>query len=54
MEEIIQLTEDLIRFKSTHAHPDGIVGCADFIERYLNSHAVEFQRLDFQNCPSQV
>ncbi len=52
MEEIIQLTEDLIRFKSTHANPAGIVGCADFIETYLNTHALEFQRLNFQNSPS--
>jgi succinyl-diaminopimelate desuccinylase len=52
MEEIILLTEELIRFKSTHANPDDIKGCADFIENYLNSHGVEFQRLNFQNCPS--
>jgi succinyl-diaminopimelate desuccinylase len=52
MKEIIHLTEELIRFKSTHDNSAEIIGCADFIENYLNSHGVEFQRLNFQNCPS--
>lgn len=52
MDEIIHLTEELIRFKSTHTHPAEIQGCADFIENYLNTHALEFQRLNFQNAPS--
>lgn len=52
MEEIIPLIEELIRFKSTHSNPDEIKSCADFIEKYLNTHGVEFQRLNFQNCPS--
>lgn len=52
MDEIIHLTEELIRFKSTHANPAEIQDCADFIENYLNTHSVEFQRLNFQNVPS--
>ncbi|MGA9538077.1 MAG: M20/M25/M40 family metallo-hydrolase [Desulfobacterales bacterium] len=52
MEETIRLTEDLIRFKSTHNNPSEIQRCADYIEAFFNAHAIDYQRLNFQNYPS--
>ena len=52
MEEVVQLTEELIRYKSTHSRPNEIHRCADHVETYLNRHGIEFQRLAFQNIPS--
>ncbi len=52
MEETIRLTEDLIRFKSTHGNPSEIQRCADYIEAYFTANAIDYQRLNFQNYPS--
>lgn len=52
MEEIIQLTEDLIRFRTTHSRPDEILRCADFIESYLRAHEIAFRRVDRDQIPS--
>ena len=52
MQEVIDLTKDLIRFKSTHSRPDEIVKCAAFIEAYLQKHAVTYKRLDHNGSPS--
>lgn len=52
MEESIRLTEDLIRFKSTHSRPSEIQRCADFIEDFFTANAIDYQRLEFQNYPS--
>ncbi len=54
MEEIIRLTEDLIRFKTTHDNPDEIHRCADFIETYLENHGIDYRRLNHNNIPSIV
>ena len=54
MEEILQLTKDLIRFKSIHANPKAIKECADFIEDYLNKHNLEYQRVEYDGIPSIV
>ncbi|UCF91802.1 MAG: M20/M25/M40 family metallo-hydrolase [Desulfobacterales bacterium] len=52
MEAIIQLTKDLIAFKSMHSRPEEINHCAEFIERYLRAHAIRYKRLDYENYPS--
>ena len=52
MEEIIRLTSDLIRFKTTHSHPEEIHRCIDFIQTYLEGHGIEYRRLDHNNVPS--
>lgn len=54
MEEIVHLTKDLIRFKSTHANPQAIKSCADFIENYLQKHELEYQRCEHNGIPSIV
>lgn len=53
-EEILQLTEELIRIPSTQARPDKITECADFIENWLAGSAIECQRFNINNVPSIV
>jgi len=52
MEEIIQLTQELIRFRSVHTDADQIKQCADFIQGYLTECNADFQRLEFEAVPS--
>ena len=52
MNELIELTKSLIRYPSVHGRPDQIHACADFIENYLKSSGIAFQRFDFNNTPS--
>lgn len=54
MEEIIRLTADLIRFKSTHGNPGEIHRCVDFIQSYLEDHGIDYRRLSRNNIPSIV
>lgn len=50
--EIVELTQALIRFKSTTARPDQITACADFICGYLDRHGIRFDRLEHDGVPS--
>jgi succinyl-diaminopimelate desuccinylase len=50
--EIIDLTKSLIRFKTTHSRPAEIMACADFIEAYLSEHGATWRRLDREGIPS--
>jgi succinyl-diaminopimelate desuccinylase len=52
MEEILELTKDLIRFKSTHTTPEGIRKCADYIESYLKRNQIGYRRMDHEGFPS--
>ena len=52
MKELIELTKSLIRYPSVHGRPDQIHACAGFIEDYLKSFRIPFQRFDFNNTPS--
>ncbi len=52
MEEIINLTKDLIRFKTMRSKPKEIERCTEFIEYYLKNCGVEYKRLDHQISPS--
>jgi len=52
MQEIIDLTKDLIRFKTVHSKPQEIKRCAAFIENYLNTLDLKYHRLDYANTPS--
>jgi succinyl-diaminopimelate desuccinylase len=54
MEEIIRLTGDLIRFKTTHANPEEIHRCADYIQFYLEKCDIPYRRLNRNNIPSIV
>lgn len=52
LERIISLTQDLIRFRSTKDEPLEILGCIEYIEAFLTSIGLPFQRLEFGNRPS--
>ena len=51
MQEIIELTRDLIQFKTMHSQPQEIKRCAAFIENYLKMLDLDYKRLDYQNTP---
>lgn len=52
MREIIDLTKDLIRFKTMQANPDEIHRCADFIQDWLKRYDLPVQRFNHNNVPS--
>jgi succinyl-diaminopimelate desuccinylase len=52
MQEIIDLTKELIRFKSMHSQPQEIERCAAFIEDYLKDANLTYRRLDRNRIPS--
>jgi succinyl-diaminopimelate desuccinylase len=52
MEEIVQLTKDLMRFRSMHSEPAEIKKCVEFIEEYLEKDAIEYWRFDHGDTPS--
>jgi len=54
MQEIIKLTEDLIRFKTMHSQPAEIQRCVSFIEDYLTTCGARYQRLDHDDIPSII
>jgi succinyl-diaminopimelate desuccinylase len=54
MEELLTLTEDLIRFKTMHSQPEEIQRCTAFIEDYLNQCGANYRRLDHDNFPSII
>jgi len=54
MQEIITLTEDLIRFKTMHSQPAEIQRCVSFIEDYLKTCGATYQRLDHADIPSII
>jgi succinyl-diaminopimelate desuccinylase len=54
MEEIISLTEDLIRFKTMHSQPAEIQRCVSFIEDYLKTCGAGYVRLDHADFPSII
>ena len=52
MEELLKLTEDLIRFKTMHSRPEEIQRCMAFIEDYLKQCDAAYRRMDHDNSPS--
>jgi succinyl-diaminopimelate desuccinylase len=52
VEEIIELTKSLIRFKSMHSRPEEIRACAEFIGSYLSGHGVKWRLLERDGVPS--
>ncbi len=53
-EEILELTQELIRFPSTHSRPDEIQGCAYFIEKWLSKYGISYERYNSARTPSIV
>lgn len=52
MIEIIDLTKDLVQFKTMHSRSDEIYRCAAFVEQYLNRYGIAYRRLDYHNAPA--
>ncbi len=51
-EEIISLTDRLVRFRSFRENPDDILRCADFIDDYFRDEDVYIRRFTKNNVPS--
>ncbi len=51
-EEILRLTQELIRIPSTHSRPEEIRRCAEFIEKWLCKYNINFVRHDSEGIPS--
>ncbi len=52
MQEIVALTQDLIRFRSTHADPQQILECAAYVTSYLDANGIAYRRIDHRGTPS--
>ena len=52
MMEIIDLTRELVRFKTMHSRPGEIRQCAAYIENYLTSLGVCCHRFEYGNIPA--
>lgn len=52
MREIVNLTKDLIRFKSTHTRPEEIQKCARFIETWFKNHDIACTAMENNGVPS--
>ena len=52
VDEIVALTQRLIRFKTMHSRMDEITACAAFIDDYLTRHEIEFTRSEHAGYPS--
>jgi succinyl-diaminopimelate desuccinylase len=50
--EIVDLTKDLIRFKSTHTRPEEIFKCARFIETWFKNHDIACTVVESNGVPS--
>jgi succinyl-diaminopimelate desuccinylase len=50
--EIVDLTKDLIRFKSTHTRPEEIQKCARFIETWFKDHDIACTVVESNGVPS--
>lgn len=54
MQEIVDLTKELIRFKTMHKNPEEILRCAEFIENYFRSHDIACRRVEHAGTPSII
>jgi succinyl-diaminopimelate desuccinylase len=52
MQDVLDLTKDLIRFKSMLSRPDEINRCADFVERFLKDIGASCKRIERDGVPS--
>jgi succinyl-diaminopimelate desuccinylase len=46
MHPVVDLTQDLIRFKSMHSRPEEIQACMGFMESYLARNGVSYRRIE--------
>lgn len=52
VEQIINLTSDLIRFPSMHSRPEEIHKCAEFILHWCTENGIHAERIDHNGIPS--
>jgi succinyl-diaminopimelate desuccinylase len=52
MPDVVDLTRDLIRFKSMHSRPEEIRSCMAFIEKFLARHGVSYRRIEQNGVPT--
>ena len=52
LNEVVSLTQALIRFTTMHGKPAEIAACAAFIEDYLSRQKIEFTRTEHEGYPS--
>lgn len=52
LREIVDLTKDLIRFKSTHSRPQEIRQCARFVEAWFQKHQIPCTWVESAGVPS--
>ncbi len=52
--ELLQLTKELIRIRSTDTYPEKICECADFIENWLAKESIIYERHNNNGVPSLV
>jgi succinyl-diaminopimelate desuccinylase len=52
MKDLIDLTKELIRFRSMLSRPDEIKRCVDFIERFLTDAGATCKRIEYEGVPS--
>jgi succinyl-diaminopimelate desuccinylase len=52
MSDVVDLTQELIRFKSMHSRPDEIQKCMAFMETYLARHGVGYRRIEQNGVPT--
>lgn len=52
MKDLLELTKELIRFKSMLSRPDEISRCVDFIERFLKDIGAACKRIECDGVPS--
>ena len=52
MMEIIDLTRELVQFKTMHSRPGEIRQCAAYLEHYLKDLGVSFKRFVYGNAPA--
>ncbi len=52
LDEMVSLTEALIRFKTMHGRMDEIKACASFVENYLDQEGIVFSRTEDAGYPS--
>ncbi len=51
LDEIIELTKDLIRFKTMHSHVENFWRCTEFIEDYLKLHGIQYEKKEHEDFP---
>jgi succinyl-diaminopimelate desuccinylase len=54
IDDIVSVTETLIRYRTTHKEPGQIRSCAEFIERWLRDRGIACRRIEQAGVPSVV